>query len=58
MDNTKTAIDEAIYVTEIKREHIRESIMLLSKERDVLSEQLDILKAIKKKHDGQTTTTH
>lgn len=42
-----TKIEGAIYDTKMRLNHTKERIMLLSKERDVLQDQLDTLELIK-----------
>jgi hypothetical protein len=43
-----TKIDEAIYQTQLQLKNTQEQIMVLSKQREVLQNQLDMLEIIKK----------
>jgi hypothetical protein len=47
MSDRTTKIDEAIYQTQLQLKNTQEQIMLLSKQREVLSNQLDTLDIIK-----------
>jgi len=47
MAENQTKIDAAIKDTQLRLNKVQEDIMLLSKERNVLQEQLDTLKLIK-----------
>ena len=45
-----TKIEKAIYDTKLRLDDVKMQIRLLSKERDVLQEQLDSLEIINAKH--------